>query len=212
MFYPYSVHSLLHLIIDFDGVVYNLVERFAALVDLKRGNSDASRWVKRQGREIDWNFFEEFGISNDEFVELLADGFRSGHFSEGKPLPGAIDGLRALSEAENIVVHVVTKRSIPGAEFEALLATQCWLKSFGVLPDHLTSLGASEPKDCDQVRAMIREGFTVVTLDDSLENIEVFAAAGWRSVAMDYRHNRSWPGERVDSVSELARRLGALAK
>lgn len=118
----------LDVLLDVDGVLYPLPELFTPYA------------AERLGRPLDldttnWEFYAEWGLGYDDFVDLLGRGVRERRlWWIGEPYPDVVPAVRRLNDAGHHI-HVVTARDVEGIEDEALEATRHWLDSFGLVVD-----------------------------------------------------------------------------
>lgn len=147
---PPPVGRRLDILLDVDGVLYPLPELFTPYA------------AERLGRELaldttDWEFYHQWGLGYDDFVDLLGRGVRERRLWWcGEPYPdvvGAVHRMQALGHR----IHVVTARDVAGIEAEAYDATAHWLASFDLQvdtinlaqrkPTVITKLGL-DPRNC----------------------------------------------------------------
>ena len=190
----------IHAILDLDGVMYPLVRRYCQGLDARDGGS---READMGDRPNLYAFWQELGLSKVEFFDFLAEGFRTGLFAEGEPLKGAVEGFAHLGRIGGVTRHVITRRGISGCEMEATHCTQTWLRENGLKPESLSIVG-SESKPDVALAKLDLETTTVIAVDDSPSELEAYASAGLRAVALDYPFNQDWSGERVGCLEEFA--------
>lgn len=124
---PPSGHPL-DVLLDVDGVLYPLPELFTPFA------------AERLGRPLDldttnWQFYTEWGLGYDDFVDLLGHGVRERRlWWIGEPYPDVVGAVARLNDAGHRL-HVVTARDVAGIEAEAFAATEHWLESFGLRVD-----------------------------------------------------------------------------
>ena len=167
---------------DVDGVLYPLPELFTPYA------------AERLGRDLEldttnWEFYTEWGLGYDDFVELLGEGVRERKlWWTGAPYADvvpAIDRIRAGGHR----IHLVTARDVRGIEAEALDATRHWLDRHGIDADTITLAQ-------DKTSVLDRLGLdpaTCVAVDDGPHHIEAFEAVGVF-------------GDRARSLGQLPRR------
>ena len=90
--------------VDLDGVVYNFIEVFA-------------RWIHREKNiplsqmlaPTQWDFWSEWSMEKDEWVEYFKEFCEKGGFVEGGPIRGAKEALQRLN-AQCHHIRIVTAR------------------------------------------------------------------------------------------------------
>ena len=162
---PRSEH--LDILCDVDGVLYPLPELFTPYA------------AERLGRDLEldtsnWEFYTEWGLGYDDFVELLGEGVRERKlWWTGAPyadVPPAIARIRAGGHR----IHLVTARDVRGIEAEALDATRHWLDRFGIDAETITLAQ-------DKTEVLDRLGLdpaTCLAVDDGPHHVEAFQAVG----------------------------------
>jgi phosphoglycolate phosphatase-like HAD superfamily hydrolase len=186
--HPRSEH--LDVLLDVDGVLYPLPELFTPYA------------AERLGRDLEldttnWEFYTEWGLGYDDFVELLGEGVRERKlWWTGAPYDDvvpAIDRLRAGGHR----LHLVTARDVRGIEAEALDATEHWLERHGIQVDTITLAQ-------DKTIVLDRLGLdpkTCVAVDDGPHYITAFEEIGVYGIVLD-----RWGSYRGDhpAASDLA--------
>ena len=186
--HPASDH--LDVLLDVDGVLYPLPELFTPYA------------AERLGRDLEldttnWEFYTEWGLGYDDFVELLGEGVRERKlWWTGAPYDDvvpAIDRFRASGHR----LHLVTARDVRGIEAEALDATEHWLERFGIEVDTITLAQ-------DKTIVLERLGLdakTCVAVDDGPHYITAFEEIGVYGIVLD-----RWGSYRGDhpAASDLA--------
>lgn len=151
--------------IDLDGVVYDFVSALRDYLVEETGRSPSDF-----PDATTWGFFKEWGLTVEQYERAVRRGIRDRRvFWIGVPLPGAIDGLRALVE-DGHHLTIVTAREIAGAEIAARHATESWLSAWEV-PHHDLRISNS------------KTGLGLdLLLDDAPHHYEEAVAAGERCV------------------------------
>lgn len=181
--------------VDLDGVLYDFVEVFAA---------EARRYphlrVPHSPRPIRWEFYRDWGMESDEFLEMFAVGVREGRiFWSGPSYAGVVQGWARLRKHGHRV-HIITDRSPAGAEVEAHQATQSWLAANGFDPDSLTITSQKG----DALADLVKDPARALIVDDKPENLDQAWQVGVRGVLMDrpWNTHSNWP--RVRSFTQFA--------
>ncbi len=97
---------------DVDGVLYPLPELFTPYA------------AEQLGRRLtldttNWEFYTEWGLGYDDFVNLLGQGVRERQlWWTGAPIADVVDAVRRIKAHEHSI-HVVTARDVRGIEAEA---------------------------------------------------------------------------------------------
>ena len=189
----------LDVLIDIDGVLYPFPEVFTPYASVRLGRDLALDTTR-------WEFYEEWGVDYDGFVELVTQGVNERQlWWEGAPyadVPDAIARLRAGGHR----LHLVTARDITGAE-AAMAATNHWLALHDLVvesvnlaqdkPTVLAELGL-DPSSC-------------VAVDDGPQHVAAWEGAGvfavvldrWGTYRGDHRHVADL-GAFADVVDELS--------
>lgn len=183
--------------VDLDDVVYSFVGALRTVVHTRTGRPLAS-----MPEPTCWDFHAvDWGMPLEEFLDHFAAGINSGIiFGTGEPLPGAIEGMRQLSDAGHRL-HIVTDRGAPGDPAIAHASTRAWLAD---VQAPYTSLTFSRDKTV--------AGDLDIFIDDRVENYVALEAAGMNPVLMHRPHNAHYAGaRRVRSWPEFVARVDALA-
>jgi phosphoglycolate phosphatase-like HAD superfamily hydrolase len=164
----------LDVLCDVDGVLYPLPELFTPYA------------AERLGRDLsldttNWEFYTEWGLGYDDFVELLGEGVRERRlWWIGAPYPDVTPAIARIRAAGHRI-HVVTARDVSGIEAEALDATRHWLDRHGIDADTITLAQ-------DKTRVIERLGLepaACVAIDDGPHHVEAFEAAGVFGIVLD---------------------------
>lgn len=184
----------LRLGIDLDGVTYEFWAAFRAWVAFR-----LNRALVDLPRALRWNFYADWGISDAQFEDLLAEGIAHGRlFAVGDPVEGAVEGLQALAADHEIVV--ITHRNRFGLSDIAHRATRHWLTAHDIPYAELHLCGT-------------KTGFGVdLHLDDSPEVLTRLHNEGVRAVAFDQPWNSHVTDvERVHGWSEFVALVNRVA-
>lgn len=151
--------------IDLDETVYPFVDVLAKYI-----NMTTDRPVTEMPAATRWAFYEDWGYSLAEYLDLYRQGVDDGFiFAEGDPIPDAWDALTEIRERGH-TVHLVTNRFV--GRF-AHANTEHWLNRWHVPYDTLTYA-----RDKTAVR-------TNVFLDDKPSNVDELRAVGCRAYVYD---------------------------
>lgn len=176
--------------IDLDGVLFD----FAASVR-RYLESEGSQGFANipPGEPEHWHFYEDWGLSLDDFIGICHDGVDAGFVFSGPARPLAAESVRLIKD-EGHEVHVITDRQFGSTPEASHRATVQWLDQHGIPYDSLTF---SADKTCVETHMFI---------EDKLENYSALCKSGVSA----YLVNRPWnmPKKasqyRVDSIAEFA--------
>lgn len=158
--------------IDLDGVLFPFDENFRDYC-VKVGLD-----VEPDAKAECWDFFKEWGITTEQFIELCNQGVDDGFiFLEADPYPYSVAVLEALYE-EGHSVHIITHRMFGS---KSAHNTFDWLFRHKV---PFTSVTFAEDKTFAQMD---------VLLDDRIENYESSWVAGIPSLLFDRPWNAEHP-------------------
>lgn len=146
--------------IDLDGVCYDFAASFRHFLHL---HYDFPRWW--QPKATRWEFYEDWGFSLQEFLDLFHQGVDAGViFTWGQPHEHTREAFTRIRAAGHSI-HIVTDRSMgaPGASEKATIA---WLDEHELPYDSITF---SPDKTVAKIDVMV---------DDKLANYDALAAAG----------------------------------
>lgn len=167
---------------DLDGVACGFVPPFNPWLCALKGFTQTP-WNT-------WHHYRTYGLSDEEFVELLTQYAAEGGFGEQVPNPEFITGVIALAEA-GFEQHVVTDRpAIAEAD------TAWWLDTFA--PD-IDSLTISRDKT---VFTTFSEG-PYYAIDDRVENVQAMIEGGVRAFLLTAPWNVDANLPRVSSIGEF---------
>jgi FMN phosphatase YigB (HAD superfamily) len=170
--HPDSHH--LDVLLDVDGVLYPLPELFTPYA------------ADRLGRDLEldttnWEFYTEWGLGYDDFVELLGEGVRERKlWWTGAPYDDVVPAIHRLRGAGHRL-HLVTARDVRGIEAEALDATEHWLQRHGIAVDTIT-LAQDKTVVLDRLGLDPR---SCVAVDDGPHYIAAFEEIGVYGIVLD---------------------------
>lgn len=156
--------------IDLDGVVYNYVKDF---------QDYARRFFEYESKpdfKCDtWNFFEEWGMHTEEFIQMNEQGVKEGAiFANGSGIPDAVPTLRKLKE-DGHFIHIITHRTFGP---KCLENTGKWLEANDVPHDAVTFVEDKTVVSVD------------ILLDDRDTNIIAALDNGVDAVMFDAPYNK----------------------
>ena len=110
--------------IDMDGVMYDFAKVFHEYAQNRMG--------KKLSTPTTWDFYKEWGMSDEQFDEWLIEGVQKLRlFNCDAPMENTIEGWHLLKQ-NDIKIHVLTHRGHVSYE-----QTVQWLNRFGLYPDSL---------------------------------------------------------------------------
>lgn len=166
--------SSLDVLLDVDGVLYPLPELFTSYA------------AEQLGRDLqldttNWEFYRDWGLGYDDFVELLGEGVRERRlWWSGDPYPDVPDAVATIRRAGHRI-HLVTARDVRGIEAEAFDATEHWLERHGIEVD---TINLTQEKTVVLQRLGL-EARNCIAVDDGAQHITAFAAVGVRGIVLD---------------------------
>ena len=125
------------------------------------------------GRELpdshSWSIWEDWGIPRGAWQQIFREGVRKGEiWTKDPPLPGAVEGMWELSDAE-YYLRIVTHRLVHVNDYDlAVQVTSHWLKANHIPYRSLAIIGP-EPKSSYKADALV---------DDGAHNIKDWLLAG----------------------------------
>jgi FMN phosphatase YigB (HAD superfamily) len=160
---------------DLDGVLYDFgasVRRYMESIGLKYG------WKDNGAEPHTWNFFEYWGMSPKDFVQLCHDGADAGFIFCGDIRPNAAAAVNIVKKQGHEVV-IITDRSFGTTPQVSETHTKLWLKQHGIPYDelHFSPDKTIVPTD--------------IFVEDKLENYDAITAAGTECWLI----NRPWNSE-----------------
>jgi len=170
------------VLLDVDGVLYPLPELFTPYA------------AERLGRKLEldttnWEFYTEWGLGYDDFVELLGEGVRERKlWWTGAPYADVVPAIGRIRAARHRI-HLVTARDVSGIEAEALDANVHWLARHGIEVETIT-LAQNKTEVLDRLGLDPR---TCLAVDDGPRYIAAFEEVGIYGIVLDrwgsYRGN-----------------------
>ena len=164
----------LDVLLDVDGVLYPLPELFTPYA------------AEQLGRELtldttNWEFYTEWGLGYDDFVNLLGQGVRERQlWWTGAPYAEVVDAVHRIKAHEHSI-HVVTARDVRGIEAEAFDATEHWLARHGLVVDTINLAQ-------DKTQVLARLGLdprSCLAVDDGPQYIASFNGVGVYGIVLD---------------------------
>lgn len=143
-------------------------------------------------RPTSWECHTDYGITLDEWLEVMRVATLDGSLYTGDPMPGSAEALQTLRDAGH-TLHIVTARGFFQHGDLIRRHTVEWLRDHQIPHDSLTF---TKDKTFVQVD---------VAIDDSWKNVEALAATGVATWLMDAEHNQGVEYEwRVANITEFA--------
>lgn len=110
--------------IDLDGVVYPFAQEFYKFCSKALDTNDLPAATR-------WHFYEDWGLTEEEYLHLLHEASNAGVFVNGEPPVGAQAAWNAIS-AMGAKIHVITARPP-----ESWADTTWWLDQWKLRADAL---------------------------------------------------------------------------
>ena len=180
----------MNLAIDLDGVCYPFVETLAQHIHHHTGKP-----LSDMAAPLQWDFWEQWGLSKDEWLTHFTRYGTTRGFYHGEPIPGAAEALIALASRGHRI-HILTARGCHWAsepEFRRSVKTDTleWLEKHRIPYDSLLFSAQKEIINAD------------LFLDDCADHLRAIHQSGKRAIAFDQLHNRDFEGERVTDWREF---------
>lgn len=168
--------------VDLDGVLYDFPGSMRAF--LTEGLYDRPEDLFPEPTR--WEFYEDWGYSQDEFHQLVLQGCTAGVvFTHGDPYPGTVEALRRLVDAGH-TIHIVTHRPA-----YAHTATKEWLWAHDIPYDTLTFSGDKTSVPTDYF------------IDDKPENYHALVPTTTRVMLMGRPWNQGVAARRAESMDHF---------
>jgi 5'-nucleotidase len=178
--------------VDLDGVCADYTRALRRVLATKRG-------VDPEQFPLDHSWdFGEWGVGSDEFSRLHREAVLEHRmFLTMPPVPGAADALWRLSDA-GIWIRIITHRIYGNwGHAVAVADTVAWLDRVGIPYRDLCFLGAKPQVEAD------------CYVEDAPHNIAALRDRGASVIVFDRSYNRSLPGPRAATWSEVEDHVGA---
>lgn len=154
-----------------------------------------------------WNYWEELGISKQEFDLLLREFFMEGGLKRIQPVPGAVEALSDLHK-EGHRIHLITARAADMdriAISAARKATEDWILGMGLPPHSLTFTADKLSINADLI---LDDNLDILTTWSRRSELEIGRATGF---CFDRPWNQSYQGPRVYNWIEFAEAVRKLS-
>lgn len=173
---------------DLDGVLFDF------------GNS-VRRYLDSIGREYGfkddapephcWDFFEYWGVTREDFVQICHDGVDAGYIFSGGVRPNAVQAVHKVYAAGHDVV-IITDRSFGTTPEASHNATREWLAQHDIPYDelHFSSDKTIAPTDC--------------FVEDKLENYDALTKAGVKCYLINRPWNQVKGGDYRDRINDIS--------
>lgn len=111
------------IIMDLDNVAYP----FQAAWHLAAAAYGVVNWQDAELYPRRWKFYEEFGMTTEEFAETLVEWTPAGLYSTLHPDPQVASAWRLLAQREDVDIHVITARPAEATDY-----TIDWMNNNGL--------------------------------------------------------------------------------
>ena len=173
--------------IDMDGVMYDFAKVFHEYAQNRMG--------KELSTPTTWDFYKEWGLSDEQFDEWLIEGVQNLRlFNCDAPMENTVEGWNLLKQ-NGIKIHVLTHRG-----HVSYVQTVQWLNRFGLYPDSLhfgTNKGILKAFATDQCAA----------IDDYPLYYTQYDRAGVISFLRTQPWNESMYARRVTDLLDFAKKV-----
>lgn len=167
--------------IDLDNVVY----------DFNKAMHDYAEFIlnRELPQSTNWATWDDWGIPRGAFDFIFRRGVEEGFiWRTGRVIPGAIEGLWALSDAEYHIRLVTTRLTNKWAHDVAAIHTVEWLKENAIPYRSLALIGGGDSKVLYQALALV---------DDNEDNLMEWAITHGNAIAFDQPWNRELVDDNV---------------
>lgn len=180
--------------LDLDGCAYDFDGTFGDFCARVLGEPR-----EQFSKPLTWHFWEQWGLSKAEWVELFTQYIEEGGFNSAPPVVGFGQATRLLRKHGHRV-FIVTARgtSAFGSGGEAQKDTIDWLNRYNIQRDGVIFTAAKQCIGAD------------IFVDDAPHHLEDIRATGKRAIAFDAPYNQEWNGMRVKSWKQAYDVLTAL--
>lgn len=173
--------------IDLDGVCFPFEESLIRY--MKHMGLDKKYQI---GSVDSWHFYREWGMSDDEFVQLCNDGVDAGFVFSGGYIDDAPAQIRRMKRMGHSI-HIVTNRSFGRTPISSSIATANWLFDNDI------------PYDTIDFTADKTSVKTDMFIEDNLNNYDALEAAGTVAFLVDRPWNHREDNRlRVKNIEEFA--------
>lgn len=180
---------------DVDGVLFNFgdsVQRY--LEHIGRGHL----WKSGPTPTPYWEFYKDWGWTNEEFVDLCNSGADEGFIFCGPTRPGAVEAMNSVKEMGHHNI-IITDRQFGTTPESSYRNTRNWLKEHGFIYDELifSSDKTIVPTD--------------MFIEDKIENYDALLSAGVEVYLINRAWNHTPEGDSRNRISTLDEYVAAVA-
>lgn len=183
-------NKILNIGLDLDGVTFCFWSNFKNYIH-KYHNKPIDEMSKDP---ISWEFYRDWGISDEQFMKYFVQGINDGYiFKIGSMIDNASHYINLLYN-EGHKIHIISNRSIPGAEDMALENTRHWLEKHNIQHESLTFVK-------DKAHTVDKYNLDIF-IEDSPKNAKQISEAGcehillfdqkWNQKDSNFRRVYSW--------------------
>lgn len=182
--------------IDLDGVLYDFADSFRRYLV---ASGKVLEGVLPSGEPSTWTFYEDWGFSLAEFIQICNDGVDAGIIFRGPAREGASEAVNKIKNLGH-TIHIITDRKFGSDPVNSEIATKEWLSEHNIPYDTLTF---SADKTCVATHLFV---------EDKLENYDALVAAGveaylidrpWNNVLSE-RQNPRTKRKRIADIADYA--------
>lgn len=147
---------------DLDGVGFNFADSLRRYLKSIKAHK---QYRLGRGETSCWDFYHDWGMDLDTFLQVCHDGADAGHVFRGPVRPGFVDAVNAVKAMGHEIV-IITDRSFGKTPEVSEAATYDWLAEHKVPYDelHFSPDKTVVPTD--------------IFIEDKLQNYDALTAAG----------------------------------
>lgn len=172
---------------DLDGVLYdfgNSVRRYLDSINRPYG------WKDGADEPHTWNFFEYWGVTVEDFVQICHDGVDAGFIFSGPARPNAVEAVERVARLGHEII-IITDRSFGSSPKNSENATTEWLAQHGIEYDELWF---SPDKTVAQ---------TDMFVEDKLQNYDALRNAGVDTYLITREWNKVPGGDARKRITDV---------
>lgn len=155
-------------------------------------------WKSGPNADPYWNWYNDYGWSDQQFVEFCNEAADDGCLFTGHVRPGYKESINRVANLGHEII-IITDRTFGSTPQVSERLTVDWLLNEGIWYDELIFSADKTVGDCDTF------------IDDKIENYDALAAAGTNAFLLNQAWNRiDGPDyrKRLDTVIEYAELIG----
>ena len=183
--------------IDLDGVCFDFADSLRRYLYATQQNGNLTI---SEGEPNQWDFYHDWGLSVEEFVQMCHDGADAGYVFRGDcrdMAPSAINFIKSLGHT----IHIITDRQFGTYPAVSHRNTREWLEQHDIKYDTLTFSADKTAVKTDMF------------IEDKLENYDALVSAGVDCYLVDRPWNQDAGDnrKRIKSIQEFATIIGDMS-